>query len=172
MPVLPKLRGVCERGGATAWRMERVGACTVAARSLSSLERGRVRPGPREALMRMDSFRIFAGIVFAISLFFLFEAWIKDHQPPAPRSAPPASQPTTIPPSTPPAAVTPPGTAQAPVAPMRAERPHGQRVSVTTDTLKAQIDTAGADLRRVELLKYRDTLNPKNNFVLLDESDE
>jgi YidC/Oxa1 family membrane protein insertase len=123
--------------------------------------------------MRMDSFRIFAGIVFAISLFFLFEAWIKEHQPAAPRSTPSASQPTTtVSPSTPPAAVAPQGTAQPPVAQARAERPHGQRVSVTTDTLKAEIDTAGADLRRVELLKYRDTLNPKNNFVLLEESEQ
>lgn len=28
----------------------------------------------------MDSFRIFAGMVFAISVFLLVDAWVRDHQ--------------------------------------------------------------------------------------------
>ena len=114
----------------------------------------------------MDSFRIFAGIVFAISVFFLFDAWMKEHQPPPQRSTPSQSAPTA-----PPTTATGPQQAQ-PVAPVPTARAHGQRVTVTTDTLKAEIDTAGADLRRIELLKYRDTLNPQKNFVLLEEDAE
>jgi len=53
-----------------------------------------------------------------------------------------------------------------------AEGARVQRILVTTDTFKAEIDTAGGDLRRVELLKYRDTLNPKKNFVLLQDDGE
>jgi YidC/Oxa1 family membrane protein insertase len=116
----------------------------------------------------MDSFRVFAGIVFAISVFFLFDAWMKEHQPPhAPTTTQPApSQPnTTVPAAT--------GAKQAvPPAAVPTERPHGQRVVVITDTLKAEIDTAGADLRRVELLKYRDTLDANKNFVLLEDDAE
>jgi len=43
---------------------------------------------------------------------------------------------------------------------------------VTTDTFRAEIDTAGGDLRRVELLKYRDTLDAQKNFVLLEDDNE
>src|SRR5215212_195890 len=116
----------------------------------------------------MDSFRVFAGIVFAISVFFLFDAWMKEHQPPpTPRTTQPApSQPNTTVPSAPGAKQAPPSAA------VPTERPHGQRVVVTTDTLKAEIDTAGADLRRVELLNYRDTLDPQKNFVLLEDNAE
>ena len=114
----------------------------------------------------MDSFRIFAGIVFAISVFFLFDAWVKEH-PLAPQRSTPSQSAPTAPPAT---AAGPQQTA--PAAPVPTARGHGQRVAVTTDTLKAEIDTAGADLRRIELLKYRDTLNAQKNFVLLEEDAE
>src|SRR5689334_12374638 len=105
----------------------------------------------------MDSFRIFAGIVFAVSVFLLIQAWIKEHQPPS-STSPTTSAPKSTTPEVP---SSPPAVAQQPVP---TERMRGQRVTVETDTLRAEIDTAGADLRRVELLKYRDTLDPKKNF--------
>jgi YidC/Oxa1 family membrane protein insertase len=46
----------------------------------------------------------------------------------------------------------------------------GQRISVTTDLYKADIETTGGDLRRLELLKHRAAENDKTNFVLLDDS--
>ena len=113
----------------------------------------------------MDSLRIFAGIVFAISVFFLVDAWIKEHQPPAP---PAATQPQKSVPSTSPSPAQPSHAEQ----PVPVARAHGQRVSVITDTFKAEIDTAGGDLRRLELLKYRDTLDPQKNFVLLEDDNE
>ena len=111
----------------------------------------------------MDSFRIFAGIVFAISVYFLVDAWVKEHQPASP---PPSAsqQQKSIPPTTPAGPKSSPAQQPVPV-----ERQHGQRVTVMTDTFKAEIDTAGGDLRRIELLKYRDTLDPQKNFVLLEE---
>src|SRR4051795_4617423 len=90
----------------------------------------------------MDSFRVFAGIVFAISVFFLFDAWMKEHQPPPPATTGPApAQPNTSVPSAPGAKRAPPAAA------VPTERPRGQRVVVTTDTLKAEIDTAGGGLK-------------------------
>ncbi len=46
----------------------------------------------------------------------------------------------------------------------------GQRISVTTDLYKADIETTGGDLRRLELLKHRASNNDKSNFVLLDDA--
>ncbi|MDI1308974.1 MAG: membrane protein insertase YidC [Methylotenera sp.] len=46
----------------------------------------------------------------------------------------------------------------------------GQRISVTTDLYKADIDTTGGDLRRLELLKHRSSDNVQTNFVLLDDA--
>jgi YidC/Oxa1 family membrane protein insertase len=46
----------------------------------------------------------------------------------------------------------------------------GQRISVLTDLYKAEIDTTGGDLRRLELLKHRASENDKTNFVLLDDA--
>jgi YidC/Oxa1 family membrane protein insertase len=114
----------------------------------------------------MDSFRVFAGIVFAISVFFLFDAWVKEHQPAPARPA--ETQPNSVPPATATGNKQP----APPIQTVPAGRPHGQRVIVATDTFKAEIDTAGGDLRWVELLKYRDTLDPKKNFLLLEDDVE
>jgi YidC/Oxa1 family membrane protein insertase len=42
----------------------------------------------------------------------------------------------------------------------------GERLRVRTDTMLAEIDTQGGDLAYLELLKHRDTLDDKKNFVL------
>ncbi|MEO7031452.1 MAG: membrane protein insertase YidC [Herbaspirillum sp.] len=47
---------------------------------------------------------------------------------------------------------------------------HGQIITITTDIVKADIDTLGGELVRLELLKHRDTLNPKQNLVLFDDT--
>ncbi|WP_373974232.1 membrane protein insertase YidC [Chitinibacter sp. SCUT-21] len=48
----------------------------------------------------------------------------------------------------------------------------GQRITVTTDLLQAVIDTNGADLREVKLLKHGDTKDPKKPFTLLQDEGE
>ena len=50
--------------------------------------------------------------------------------------------------------------------------PKGETVRVETDVFVADIDTAGGDLRRLELLMHRDTLDHKKNFVLLQQQGE
>ena len=44
----------------------------------------------------------------------------------------------------------------------------GETIRVQTDVLIAEIDTAGGDLRHLELLGQRDTLDQKKNFTLLE----
>jgi len=118
----------------------------------------------------MDSFRIFAGMVFAISAFLLVDAWVRDHQKVVAPAAPAtATQRDTAPP--PPSAalgqMTPP--------PAHATDPkltRGERVRVVTDVVVAEIDTMGGDLRRLELTKFRDTFDQKLNFVLLQENEQ
>ena len=120
----------------------------------------------------MDSLRMVAGLAFAISVFLLIEAWIKDHREPAPEPARPTVGGTAPPSIAPPAPAKTLGSnaAGAPQAPQRGLS-QGQRIQVSTDMLLAEIDTAGGELRRLELTKYRDTFNPQKYFVLLDEGD-
>jgi YidC/Oxa1 family membrane protein insertase len=46
---------------------------------------------------------------------------------------------------------------------------HGQRISVNTDVLHAEIDTMGADLRTLNLLKYDATTDARQSFTLLSD---
>jgi len=118
----------------------------------------------------MDSFRIFAGMVFAIAVFLLVDAWVRDHQK-APASPPSiAGKQGDL-------ATPVPGTAlgQATnVAPRPAEGKlaRGERIRIVTDLLVAEVDTMGGDLRHIEFTKYRDTFDRQKNFVLLEETPE
>ncbi len=60
--------------------------------------------------------------------------------------------------------------AAAPVDAGRLQR--GQRIAVKTDLFAAEIDTNGADLRHVDLLKHNAAEDPKKPFVLLTDSQE
>ncbi|WP_050476319.1 membrane protein insertase YidC [Herbaspirillum rhizosphaerae] len=46
----------------------------------------------------------------------------------------------------------------------------GETITITTDVVKADIDTVGGELKRLELLKHRDTVDPTKNLVLFDSS--
>jgi YidC/Oxa1 family membrane protein insertase len=112
----------------------------------------------------MDSVRIFAAIVFAVSVFLLFEAWVKQHQTPSPAPAP---VPLATTPST---SLPPPGEPQGQEpAPQAAATPP---VLARTDLVAAEIDPQGGVLKRLELLKHRDTLDKKRNFVLFEQSSQ
>jgi YidC/Oxa1 family membrane protein insertase len=45
-------------------------------------------------------------------------------------------------------------------------------VTITTDVLKAEIDSVGGELRHLELLKHKDAQDPTKNVVLFDHSAE
>jgi YidC/Oxa1 family membrane protein insertase len=119
----------------------------------------------------MDSFRIFAGMVFAISVFLLVDAWVRDHQK---VTAPPASATATQGDRTPPVPTMPLGqaTPSSQQHPSDSKLSRGERIRVATDVVIAEIDTIGGDLRRAELTKYRDTFDQKRNLVLLQENEQ
>ena len=43
-------------------------------------------------------------------------------------------------------------------------------ITITTDVVKADIDTIGGEIKRLELLKYADSHDAKKNVVLFDYS--
>ena len=119
----------------------------------------------------MDSFRIFAGMVFAISVFLLVDAWVRDHQKTAPTAVPtPAVQRDTAPP-VPTAGLSQISPSSPPPHAADLKLTRGSRVHIATDVVVAEIDTVGGDLRRLELTKYRDTFDQKLNFILLQENE-
>src|SRR6266850_6251924 len=123
----------------------------------------------------MDTQRLILLFIFGFSVLMLWEAWQKETRPkpaasaqavqqgvPTPQQAPSTAAPQTgVPatgkPATPPVAV--PGAGAAPA--------RGETVRVRTDLLIAEIDTLGGTLKRLELLKHKDSADPSKNFVLM-----
>ena len=126
--------------------------------------------------------------VFSMSLVMLWDGWNQHTGQPSmfhpSAQAPTATTPHAdagVPPAASGAAALPgatgvPGAAQAPAAAASAaataEAPKSELVTVTTDTLKATVDSRGGTLVRVELLNYRDPSDAKRNITLFDRSTE
>ncbi len=112
----------------------------------------------------MDTQRLILLFIFGFSLLLLWEAWQKEQQPKpaavAPSTGVPQPSVKTPAPQAPKAA---PGSVPA----VKAAAAKGSVVRVRTDVVVAEIDTAGASLVRVELLKHKDSTDEKKNFVLL-----
>jgi YidC/Oxa1 family membrane protein insertase len=122
----------------------------------------------------MDIQRTVLWVVFSLSLLLLWDNWMRYNgkqslffpgttqqaATPAPGSAPGVKsdvpQATIATPA--PAAAVPAGT-----TPVKSEI-----VTITTDVMKADIDTVGGELKRLELLKHKDTIDPTKNMVLFD----
>jgi YidC/Oxa1 family membrane protein insertase len=118
--------------------------------------------------------RTILWIVFAVALVVLWNDWMVANgkqsmfsaQPPAkvaqaPNPAKLNDLPTAA--TTAPAATVP----GAPAAPAPVQT---QVITITTDVVKADIDTAGGVIRRLELLKYRDKVDPTKNQVLFQSN--
>ncbi len=142
----------------------------------------------------MDTRRTVLWIVFSLSLFLLYENWLRFNGKPGIFSPPPpaASQTqgapavagsapqgssndipaaSTATASVPTTATTNTGATVVPgVAPNATVATPGQRVSIRTDLFAADVDTLGAVLNRVELLAYRDSVDAKQNFVLFNQA--
>ena len=116
----------------------------------------------------MDTQRLILFFVFGFSLLMLWDAWEKDHRPkPAPQvqASVPASVPTPAgKPGGQPAAA-PAAAGSVPGADATASK--GETIVVRTDLVVAEIDTLGATLKRVELLKHKEANDSDKNLVLL-----
>ncbi len=117
----------------------------------------------------MDTQRMILVVIFLLSGFFLFEKWQAEHRPPpvaapaTPSAAPPQAA-TDVPPQPTKAPVVPPAT---PGASPGAAAPSGKTVTVTTDLLRAEIDTAGGVIREVALLMHRDPGDEAKPYLAL-----
>ncbi|MGZ8257965.1 MAG: membrane protein insertase YidC [Methylotenera sp.] len=117
----------------------------------------------------MDTRRLVLFVIFSMSILMLWEAWQRQHAP---------VEPTQQTSSNIKADGSVPSQAANSTSVTKTELPAdadykllaGQRITVTTDLYKADIETTGGDLRRLELLKHRASDNEKSNFVLLDDA--
>src|SRR5262245_16858693 len=115
----------------------------------------------------MDTQRLILLVIFSFSLLMIWEAWEKEKRPkPAPVA--PAAHRGVPAPAKPAAPATTAPAAKAPASVPGAAAPSkGEIVRVKTDLVAAEIDTLGATLKRLELLKHKDSADPTRNFVLL-----
>jgi len=121
----------------------------------------------------MDIQRTILWVVFSLSLLLLWDNWMRytgkqsmffptqTQQSAAPAAgAAPAAKSDVPQPS---------ATAQAPAAVPAGPTPvKSEIVTITTDVMKADIDTVGGELKRLELLKHKDTVDQSKNMVLFD----
>lgn len=120
----------------------------------------------------MDIQRTVLWVVFSMSLLFLWDAWMRHNGQqslffPAPvtQQTAPAAGNRPVKTEVPQASA---GTASPAVVPESTLAPMGEVITITTDVIKAEIDTHGAELRHLELLKHKDAVDPSKNVVLFD----
>jgi YidC/Oxa1 family membrane protein insertase len=102
----------------------------------------------------------------------LWDAWQREQRPPAPAQqaqspAQPAGVPTPSAPAQPAAPGRPPAVTPDAVPTTAAAAPARELVKVETDLLRAEIDPVGGDLVRLELKRYKDSLDTSKTFLLL-----
>ncbi|GAA4020501.1 membrane protein insertase YidC [Actimicrobium antarcticum] len=123
----------------------------------------------------MDIRRTVLWVVFSLSILMLWDKW-QQHNGKPPMLFPGASEQVK------PAATTTPATPATPTASLPASgvttasgiatapATKGETITITTDVFKADIDTLGGELKRLELLKHVDTVDKTKNVVLFDSS--
>ena len=115
----------------------------------------------------MDTQRLILLFIFGFSVLMLWENWQREHAPKPPPAA--AAQQPGVPssPAAKPAAAATPSAPGSIVAPAGAPAVTGETIRVTTDLVVAEIDTLGGTLKRLELLRHKDSNDPDKNFVLI-----
>ena len=103
----------------------------------------------------MDFKRLILFVVMSFSILFFWNAWQEKHMPVADVTTTQEDTPTKT------------------AAPVDKETQFrlqtDKRISVQTDLFKAEIDTMGADLRKLELTKHHADNSDADNFVLLSD---
>jgi YidC/Oxa1 family membrane protein insertase len=135
-----------------------------------------------------DMRRTLLWVVFVMSLVLLWDAWNRHTgappmfgfgaaRPAPSASAPPAPTPASTLPSTAAVPSTSSGAASAAAAtsavPGSAAAPSGaELITLTTDLVKASVDSRGGELVRLEMLQHHDQVDRTRNVVLFDRSRE
>ena len=123
--------------------------------------------------------RTLLWVVFSMSLVLLWDAWNKHNGQPSLFGGPKVTQ-TAANGPTPAASAAVPAAAAAlpsagvmpatPIADAAAVPLQSQRFDITTDLVKATVDTLGGSMVRLELLNQADHIDRNKNVVLFDES--
>src|SRR5687768_1315557 len=135
----------------------------------------------------MDTQRLILFLVFSFSLMFLWEAYQKHVNPPAPLPAksatatgvpgtsPAQQRPADVPAASAPAApgAAPPATIPGgpPTTPAAAGAAQGEQVTVRTDLFTATIDGIGGVISEVALTRHRDSTDPKKPYKVIQRAD-
>lgn len=113
----------------------------------------------------MDTRRLILFVIFSMSILMLWDAWQTKN---APAPVAPVANVGSVPSAEVAASATPGGAIDAPVDTGYALK-SGQNIAITTDLYKANINTVGGDLRKLELRKHRAS-DDVTNYLLLDDS--
>ncbi|HSC80520.1 MAG TPA: membrane protein insertase YidC [Chitinolyticbacter sp.] len=116
----------------------------------------------------MDTKRLILFIALSFGILFAWQKWM-DYRYPQTAKAPAAASGTAVAPAGSEVPQVSGQTAAAAPAVESGRLQSGQRVHVKTDVLDVQIDTIGADLRRLALLKHGMPGKPNQPFLLLDD---
>ncbi|MBA5639808.1 membrane protein insertase YidC [Duganella sp. LX20W] len=120
--------------------------------------------------------RTILWIVFAVSLVVLWNNWMVSNGKPSMFAPAPAqvAKATDAKKSELPAVASAAGSAAAAVTPGapgatgEAAPFKSERITITTDVIRADIDTLGGTIKRLELLQFKDGIDPTKNQVLFD----
>ena len=112
----------------------------------------------------MDFQRLFLFIIFSLSVFLLWDGWQRSQHPEIqtiPMVAPSGSALITATAST--------DKPNSTEIQIQQKRLAGQKITVKTDRLIAEISTIGGDLRRLEFIQHRDAQDKSKPFTLFHE---
>ena len=122
----------------------------------------------------MDIKRTVLLVIFSLSLLMLWENWTiynggaSMFAPEVASTSSTATTNTKTDSSVPQASVSTPAASGADVPAGAVSSQAGERITITTDLLKAEINTAGGELTRIELLQHKDSTNQNKNVVLME----
>lgn len=108
----------------------------------------------------MDMRRLFLFLIFSFSLLVLWGSWTRQNQPAAP-------VPTEA--SVPPVPVKLAAESVASAADLKQLIPDGKKITVITDTFVAELNTAGGNLQRLDLLQHKDASDQSKPLTLLQQ---
>ena len=112
----------------------------------------------------MDTQRLILLVIFSFSLLMLWEAWEKEKRP-KPAPSPATAQGVPVPEK--PVAAAAPAAKPSAAMPDGASPAKGEIVRISTDLIAVEVDTLGATLKRVELLRHKDSKDLSRSLVLL-----
>ena len=112
----------------------------------------------------MDTQRLILLVIFSFSLLMLWGAWEKEKRP-KPAPSPATAQGVPVPEK--PVAAAAPAAKPSAAMPEGASPAKGEIVRISTDLIAVEVDTLGGTLKRVELLRHKDSKDLSRSLVLL-----